>query len=185
MPEDPAGKPSTDASSFGRSAPATAAGRTLPLSEAEAPRRDHLPHDVTSFIGRGADVLAGHHLLEQHRLVTLTGTGGVGKTRLAVQVARGLVGRFADGARWVELGALADAGLIHRAVAGAVGVEMAPDRPPRIALADALRPLSVLLVLDNCEHLALASAQLVEELLHACPQRAGAGDEPGAPRLRR
>ncbi|MGH2352716.1 MAG: ATP-binding protein, partial [Chloroflexota bacterium] len=133
-------------------------------------RGDNLPYDPTSFIGREHETAEVRRLLDAHRLVTLAGPGGVGKTRLAVEVARGLVEAHPDGVWLVALGPLADPDLVPRAIAAAAGVELAPGRPPMAALADTLRPRQLLLVLDNCEHLVEACAAAAEALLRDCPQ---------------
>ena len=107
--------------------------------------------------------------LRAHRLVTLTGPGGVGKTRLALQAAADALERYPDGVWLAELGALADPALVPQAVAAAVGVREEPDRPLLATLTAALRPKRLLLVLDNCEHLLDACARLAEALLRAGP----------------
>ena len=105
-----------------------------------------------------------------HRLVTLTGPGGAGKTRLALAAAAGLLPHYPHGVWLVELAAVADAALVARAVAAAVRVRDGPGRPPPAALAEALRLRHTLLVLDNCEHLVDACARLADALLRACPR---------------
>jgi predicted ATPase/DNA-binding XRE family transcriptional regulator len=137
--------------------------------------RGGLRRGADSFVGREQDVAAVRSRLEAHRLVTLTGPGGVGKTRLAVEVAHGLASTAAyPGGVWLaELAPLADPGLIPQAVAAAVGVELEPgglpEEAPTEAVAGALRAKRLLLVLDNCEHLVDACAALAEALLEACP----------------
>ena len=108
-------------------------------------------------------------LLRRTRLVTLAGAGGVGKSRLALQAARNAAGWFGDGVWLVELAALADAALLPQTVAAVFNMRETPAQPIATALATALRGRSLLLVLDNCEHLVDASAQLVDALLRACP----------------
>jgi non-specific serine/threonine protein kinase len=103
------------------------------------------------------------------RLVTLTGAGGCGKTRLALQVARAVLDHYPDGAWLVELAPLSDPGLVPRAVASVLGVSESPDRPLVTALAEFLGTKSLLLILDNCEHLVAACAELAEALLRHCP----------------
>lgn len=134
-------------------------------------RTDNLPHDSTSFIGREGEGAEVRRLLERHRLVTLTGAGGVGKTRLALEVARGLTGAapFPDGVWLAELAPVGDPDLVPQVVAAAAGAALDPGRPPVAALADALRYRRLLLVLDNCEHVVEAGAQIVEALLGECP----------------
>ena len=108
-------------------------------------------------------------LLGAHRLVTLTGPGGVGKTRLALHAAAAALDAFADGAWVAALEALAEPALVPQTVAAALGVPEAPGRAPLTALADHLRDRTLLLVLDNCEHLLEAAAALADALLRACP----------------
>ena len=129
----------------------------------------HLPAELTSFVGRDAARAEVGRLVETARLVTLTGTGGAGKTRLALRVASDLAGRFPDGARLVELAALDDPRLVVETVAQALGVPEQPDRPPADVLIESLAPRSLLLVLDNCEHLIEACADLAGSLLRGCP----------------
>jgi hypothetical protein len=116
------------------------------------------PPALTSFIGRAraVDEVAG--LLDQYRLVTVTGPGGSGKTRLAGEVTKRVAGRFADGVWLAELAAVTDPGLVPPVVAAALGVRELPGVPPGEALARVLGRQQLLLVLDNCEHLMGAAA---------------------------
>ncbi|GIK40881.1 MAG: hypothetical protein BroJett011_47140 [Chloroflexota bacterium] len=134
------------------------------------PRQHNLPIPLTSFIGRVREQAEVQRLLSATRLLTLTGAGGCGKTRLALEVAADLrlKGEFADGVWWVELAALADPALTPQAVASTLGVQEQPGKLLRETLSDYLRPKKLLLVLDNCEHLVAACAQLVEGLLRTC-----------------
>ncbi|HLV80471.1 MAG TPA: tetratricopeptide repeat protein, partial [Chthonomonadaceae bacterium] len=141
----------------------------IPL-EAGPPPRSNLPLALSSFIGREHEQAEVRALLEAARLVTLTGTGGVGKTRLALAVAAELAEGFANGVWLVELAALADPALVSHAVARAVGLREEPGRAVQDTLAASLRPRHLLLVLDNCEHLLPACAELADTLLHVCPQ---------------
>jgi non-specific serine/threonine protein kinase len=134
----------------------------------EAPRTN-LPLHRTSFVGREAELAAVEAALAAHRLVTLTGPAGVGKTRLALRVAADLLAAHPDGVWLAELGGLADPGLVPQAVAVAAGVREERGRPLAATLADALRPRRLLLVLDNCEHLLGACAALADGLLRAGP----------------
>ena len=106
--------------------------------------------------------------LTETPLLTLTGAGGSGKTRLAAQVAAQMEG-FGDGAWWVELGPLSDAALVPQTVASALGLREQPGRPLAQTLADHLRRKTLLLVLDNCEHVVEACASLADTLLRASP----------------
>ena len=103
------------------------------------------------------------------RLLTLVGAGGVGKTRLALRVAGDLIGQVPDGVWLVELAALQDSSLVPQAVAAVLGMRERADEPLPVTLGDVLRAQHVLLVLDNCEHLIGACAELVEYLLRGCP----------------
>jgi len=120
---------------------------------------------TTSFVGRDTEVKEVAELVRQHRLVTLTGVGGVGKTRLAVQVAAELAPEFDDGVWLVELGPVGDPRSVPDAVATALGVTVQPRMSVTASVADALVGRQALVVLDNCEHLLDASARLIEEIL--------------------
>jgi predicted ATPase/DNA-binding CsgD family transcriptional regulator len=120
---------------------------------------------LTRFVGRAQDAAELTRLLQEHRLVTVTGPGGVGKTRLAAEVARQLADRFPDGAWFVGLGAVADPARVPAEVASALSVPQDPDRPPLEVLAAALAPRRLLLVLDNCEHVLGAVARLCHAVL--------------------
>jgi predicted ATPase/DNA-binding CsgD family transcriptional regulator len=130
----------------------------------------NLPASLTSFVGRESEMLEARRLLSMTRLLTLNGAGGCGKTRLALEVARDLVGTYPDGVWLVELAPLADPALVPQAVATALGVREQPDRPLAQTLAGYLESRQTLLVLDNCEHLVDAVAHLAEALLSACPK---------------
>jgi predicted ATPase/DNA-binding CsgD family transcriptional regulator len=122
---------------------------------------------LTSFVGRASEVDEVAGLLGQYRLVTVTGPGGVGKTRLACEVARRVAGRFADGVWLVELAAVQDAALVPAAVAVALAVRQPPGLSIVQALAGVLAGRQLLLVLDNCEHVLGAVAELCGGLLPA------------------
>jgi non-specific serine/threonine protein kinase len=126
--------------------------------------------ELSSFVGREKELAEVKRLLEDNRLLTLTGSGGCGKTRLALAAASELVEGFEDGVWFVELASLADPSLVPQSVAYALGVREQPGRSPTEALSDYLRNRKVLLVLDNCEHLVEACAELAEALLHSCPE---------------
>jgi non-specific serine/threonine protein kinase len=134
-----------------------------------AARSDNLPHELTSFVGREREIAAVKQALSATRLLTLSGVGGAGKTRLALRVAGDLVPAYADGVWLVELGALADPAQVPRAVAEVVGVREPPGGDLWASLFEALGPRRLLLVLDNCEHLVMACATLAARLLRACP----------------
>jgi predicted ATPase/DNA-binding SARP family transcriptional activator len=136
---------------------------------APQPAMHNLPVPTTSFVGREREIAEVKQLLGHGRLVTLTGAGGCGKTRLALRVADDLVEAYPDGVWWVELAALTDPALVCPTLAGVLGVREQPGRPLEATLAAVLRPKRLLLLLDNCEHLAAVCARHVEALLHACP----------------
>ena len=127
---------------------------------------------VTSLIGREQELRDVDRLLGAHRVVTLLGTGGVGKTRLALTAGTQLREGYPDGVWFVELATVPDAGLVAQAVASAVGLHEDASRPPRELLGAALARRQALLILDNCEHVVEACAELVEALLRACPRLA-------------
>jgi predicted ATPase/class 3 adenylate cyclase len=132
-------------------------------------RRAHnLPIQLTSFVGRERELAEVRRLLSSRRLVTLTGSGGCGKTRLALQVGADALEQFTDGVWLVELAPLADPSLVSHAVASTLGVREEPGRPLLTTLAEHLRAKQLLLVLDNCEHLIEVCAQLADALLRAC-----------------
>ncbi|EME56954.1 LuxR family transcriptional regulator [Amycolatopsis decaplanina DSM 44594] len=128
-----------------------------------------LPAEVSSFVGRRRERVELKRLVADSRLVTVTGPGGVGKSRLALRVAAELRKGFADGVWWVELAALRDAGLLAQVVAEVLGVQDVTPRPLTDVLAEFLATRSLLLVLDTCEHLVDPCAVLVHRLLRAAP----------------
>lgn len=132
-----------------------------------APRRDcHLPVETTSFVDRRREQAEGRELLARARLVTLTGPGGVGKTRLAARIAARLERAFPDGVRFVHLAGLRDPALVPLAAAGALGLYDYSAQPPLDALVEQVRDRRLLLVVDNCEHLLPACTDLAAALLH-------------------
>lgn len=128
----------------------------------------NLPVSFTSFVGREREISELERLLESARLVTLTGVGGCGKTRLAVEVARRLVEGYPDGVWFADLSSLGDPTLVVQSVASAVGVREEPGQPVVDSLARFLSSRKALLVLDNCEHLVEACARVAGDLLRAC-----------------
>ena len=129
--------------------------------------RHNLPVQLTSFVGREQEIEEIRRLLGSTRLLTLTGPGGTGKTRLALEVGTAALPMFADGVWLVELAPLTDGALAAETVASVFDLTQA-KRPPMSALTSHLRDKHLLLILDNCEHLIQASAELAESLLRAC-----------------
>jgi predicted ATPase/class 3 adenylate cyclase len=129
----------------------------------------NLPVQPTSFVGRSDEVRDLRAALGRAPLVTVTGVGGVGKTRLAVQVAAELLPTFADGAWLCELAAAGDADTLAQVVASTLGVPQRAGRPLEHSIVEFLRPSRLLLVLDNCEHLLDPSGRLAAAILAACP----------------
>ena len=146
----------------------TAVQRQAQASPAASGGVRGFPAALTSFIGREAAMRQVAGLLEEYRLVTVTGPGGSGKTRLAGEVARQVAGRFADGAWLAELGTVQNPAHVPAVVAAALGVREQPGLPTGEALARALARQQLLLVLDNCEHVIGAAAALCAGLLTAC-----------------
>jgi non-specific serine/threonine protein kinase len=146
-----------------------AAGQPTEPEMAAGDRLHNLPLSLSSFVGREREMAQVAELLGGSRLLTLTGAGGVGKTRLALQVAAATVERYPHGVWLVELAPLGDPALVPQAIAAALQVREEPGRPVLASLTEALRSRHLLLVLDNCEHLVGACAELAEVLLRACP----------------
>jgi predicted ATPase/DNA-binding CsgD family transcriptional regulator len=142
--------------------------RLQPNTQAAPP--SNLLADLSSFVGRERELAEVYNLLGSTRLLTLTGMGGVGKTRLARRVAADVTGRFADGVWLVELGSLQDPALVLLEVAATLGIHQRSRQSLRSTLEAALRARELLLVLDNCEHLITACAELVELVLRVGPR---------------
>ena len=130
----------------------------------------NLPAALTSLVGRRRELATLTDLLSHVRLLTLTGPGGVGKTRLALAVAQATAAALGGGAWWIELAAASDSASVGELVAGALGVDPLPAMPVEEAVAAYLADAPALLVLDNCEHVAEACAALSVTLLRACPE---------------
>ncbi len=135
---------------------------------APAEERNNLPAQLTSFLGRDEELSELERLLREHRLVTLTGVGGAGKTRLALETATRQVGAWTGGVWLVDMTAHVDSARVPAAVAQALGVAERPHVSALDGLLDYLRTEELLLLLDNCEHLARACAELAYDLLRAC-----------------
>lgn len=129
----------------------------------------NLPAELTSFIGRSTELAELAELLGQVRLLTITGAGGCGKTRLARHAAAATLDGHLDGVWWVELARLEDAAVVPAALIAAIGVRELPGQGPLGTLVAYLRARRALLILDNCEHVSAACAQLAEALLRGCP----------------
>lgn len=140
----------------------------VPGVEAAEPR-DNLPAAVTSFVGREAEVARLQALVSAHRLVTLTGVGGVGKTRLAIEAARAIGPTFADGVAFIDLAPLEEGTLVADQIATVLEIHGNANLEPIGRLVTHLRDQEVLLVLDNCEHLLAACAMTAARLLASCP----------------
>jgi predicted ATPase/class 3 adenylate cyclase len=130
---------------------------------------NNLPVQLSAFIGREHELSELRRLVESSRLVTLTGPGGSGKTRLALQVVAELLDGSGDGVWLVELAAVSDEGAVPQAVAQALGITSRPAQPALETLIDALTPQRILILLDNCEHLIGACAKLADAVLRRCP----------------
>ena len=138
----------------------------------------NLPVQVTSFVGRDHELAELVRMLSDHRLVTLTGVGGVGKTRLALQVAGDVLVRFQDGAWLCELAAAGDAEAMVELIAATLGVRQRPGVTRVESILEYLRPKELLVVVDNCEHVLDAAGRLIDELLHECPSVRVRCDQP-------
>jgi predicted ATPase/DNA-binding XRE family transcriptional regulator len=145
------------------------AGFPLTSSSSSSKQITNLPSSLTSFIGRENEQLDVNRLISKFRLVTLTGPGGVGKTRLAIRVGEEALGNYADGVWLVEFAPVLDLVFVPRVTAIAIGLHEEPQRPVADMLSDFLREKNILIILDNCEHLLDACAQLADTLLKRCP----------------
>jgi predicted ATPase/DNA-binding SARP family transcriptional activator len=132
--------------------------------------RDNLPSSVASFVGRQTELAELDKLIGQHRLVTIVGAGGAGKTRLAIETAASRLDDYRDGVWFVDLAELSDPGEVAAAVAEAIGLQRIPDQPVEQVLMDSVAGLQALLVVDNCEHLVGMVAETVEKVLVAGPE---------------
>ena len=130
---------------------------------------NNLPAELSTFVGRAAELKEVRALVESSRLVTLTGAGGSGKTRLGLQAAAELLDGTGDGVWLVELASVTEAGSVPSSIAAVLGVAAQPGRPMLDTLADALAPQRMLIVLDNCEHLVEACARTADAILRRCP----------------
>lgn len=131
---------------------------------------NNLPRQLTSFVGREREQEEIKRLLAQAYLVTLSGAGGCGKTRLTIHVAAEIMDQFPDGVWFVELAPLSDPALVAQTVATVLGVREHPGRQTALLIGDFLKPKQALLILDNCEHIVAATAQLAHYLMRFCPR---------------
>lgn len=129
----------------------------------------NLPLQVTSFVGRDAEIAKTRDALLRSSVVTLSGTGGVGKTRLALQIAAEVLPRFPDGAWFCELAVVGDADAMAQVIATGVGCVQRPGMSLAQSIVEYLKPRELLLLLDNCEHLLDEAAEIVEAITHHCP----------------
>ena len=141
-------------------------GVTAPGATGSRPPTN-IPEALSELIGRDAELDEVLDLSASHRLVTLTGTGGIGKTRLGFEAARRLLPRFSDGAWVIELAPLSDPALVPMAVATSLGLELASGAASPLSVANALHSKQLILVLDNCEHVVDAAARMADSLLRA------------------
>ena len=147
----------------------TGAARATDGGAVAEPPLTNLPAAVSDLVGREVELEEIHKLAGAHRLVTLTGAGGIGKTRLSLDIGQRLLPEFRDGVCLVELAGLADAELVPIAMASALGLELLGPRTSAEQIAAALASRNLLLVLDNCEHVIAAAAQATETVLRAAP----------------
>lgn len=157
-----------DRAAFLAAARVRAAATTRVVHRAD--KRSNLPHQLTSFIGRECEIAAVRQHLRRSRLMTLTGPAGTGKTRLALEVAAALVEEYRDGVWLVELAAVRDDFLIPQVVAATLGIREEPGVSLRVSLVTGLESRQLLIVIDNCEHLVGACADMVQSLLQQCPE---------------
>lgn len=150
--------------------PIDTAAATRPAAPRQIKLIHNLPIPLTSFIGRERERVDIKRLLLQSRLLTLTGAGGCGKTRLAIEVARNLIDEFPDGVWWVDLAPVVDPALVPRSIASVLGVREEARLPLVQTLVEYLHDKNLLLALDNCERLIEACAQVSNTLLQNCPQ---------------
>src|SRR5512139_2920398 len=144
-------------------------GQAATVAAAGSPAaRNNLPHPLTSLIGREAEVAEIKAALASHRLVTLTGSGGVGKTRLVIEVGRSILDRYPDGVWLAELAPLTDSQLVTFTIGAVLGVSLGSAATATEALASALRTKQLLLIIDNCEHVIAEVARVAEALIQAC-----------------
>ncbi len=141
-----------------------------PLRTGRTTRSDNLPAQLTAFVGRAGQIDEVRRLVRENRLVTLTGAGGAGKTRLAVQVAAQLPSDFEDGVWWVDLASVADPVVVTLTIARTLSLPDQPGRSPLETVQRFIADRKMLLLLDNCEHLLDVCGDAIMRLLNSCPQ---------------
>lgn len=149
--------------------PPSAGTATAPPAAVVPKKSSNLPLQLTSFVGREQEVAELKKLLDEHRLITMVGSGGSGKTRTAIQIGGALLDNFRDGVWLVELAPVADPALVAAAIARALDVRESPDKPLLNTIVENCRWRKLLLILDNCEHLVSSVRETVGALLRACP----------------
>ena len=158
----------TVAARAGLVATVSESSRPVPREERNEPH--NLPTQVSSFVGRERELSALRGLLSRARVITLTGVGGVGKTRLALQLAASMLDELGDGARFVDLAPLTNATLVAGKLAGVVGVPEQRGRSLLQSLIAACRDRQFLVILDNCEHVIGEAANVADQLVRGCPR---------------
>lgn len=157
---------------FGRTNSVTQKGAPAAVEDRPVQPRTNLPADTSKFVGRASEAERVRRLIRENRLTTLAGTGGAGKTRLAIEAARGVLDEFPDefpdGVWLVELASKVDPDVVPGALAETLGLREQANAPPTVALRSHLRDKALLVVLDNCEHLHAACAAVADELLKHC-----------------
>ena len=142
----------------------------MPARKISRDHHDNLPVQLSTFIGRKREITKIKQLILAHRLVTLTGAGGSGKTRLSLIAVQELMGKFEHGVWFVDLASLEDASLISDKIASTLGVHKGSKEDALESLITYLSKRNLLLILDNCEHLVTACAEITESLLQKCPE---------------
>ena len=150
--------------------PAPGPDQSAAVSAAIGAATNNLPQQLTSLIGREADLANIKARLGSHRLVTLTGSGGVGKTRLAIEAGRSVLDRYPDGVWLAELAPLHDSQLVTSIIGEVLGVSLSAPSGAIETLASALKNKALLLIVDNCEHVIAEAARVAEALMRNCPR---------------